>query len=156
VKKWLVAALTLAALGWELVAAYDHDPGTWPLTWIIRAYVPWWIYWPATILLGAFLIWHFSPANRGRYPHKETTTMGFAFEPVKWMTWLLTTLTALSSVPLFMAWLPPKISAGLLVVIAVLTAVLGALVRNKVTPLARPRDEDGRILVPAGPARTAT
>jgi hypothetical protein len=86
----------------------------------------------------------------------KESTMGFATEPVKIMTWLLTTLTALSSVPLFMNWLPPKISAGLLVVIAVLTAVLGAVVRGKVTPLAKPRDEDGRILVPAGPARTAT
>jgi hypothetical protein len=82
--------------------------------------------------------------------------MGFAFEPVKWMKWILATLTALTAVPLFMAWLPPKVAAGILAAIAILTAVLGAIVRGKVTALARPRDEDGRILVPAGPARTAT
>lgn len=75
--------------------------------------------------------------------------MGFAFEPVKIMTWLLTTLTALSSVSLFMNWVPPQVSAGILVAIAVLTAVLGALARNRVTPLARPRNEDGTPLVPA-------
>lgn len=71
-KKWLVAGLAVAALVWELIAAYDHDPQTWPLTWIIRAYVPWWIYFPAAIILGVWLVYHFRPVKRReRRRHRE-------------------------------------------------------------------------------------
>jgi hypothetical protein len=59
VKKWAIAALTLGWLAWELVANFDHDPGTWPLTWVIVTYLPWWIYLPAAVILGAWIPFHF-------------------------------------------------------------------------------------------------
>lgn len=70
-------------------------------------------------------------------------------EPVKWATVLLGILIALSSVQMFFDWLPDRVQAGILLAIAILTAVLGKTVRDRVTPLARPRDEDGRPLIRA-------
>lgn len=65
-KKWLIAVLTLAWLAWELVAAFDHDPHTWPLTQVIVTYVPAWIYMPAALLLAVWLPWHlWSNRQRG-------------------------------------------------------------------------------------------
>lgn len=72
---------------------------------------------------------------------------GFKFEPVKWMTAILGVLIALSSVQMFMDVLPDRVQAGILLAITILTAVLGKLVRDKVTPVARPRDEAGRPLI---------
>jgi hypothetical protein len=34
-RKWLIVAFSLAWLGWELIAAFDHDPHTWPLTQVV-------------------------------------------------------------------------------------------------------------------------
>lgn len=60
-RKWLILALTLAWLTWELIAAYDTSADTWPLTHLIIKYVPPWIYFPAALLLAGFLVWHFWP-----------------------------------------------------------------------------------------------
>jgi hypothetical protein len=39
-RKWLILGLTLAWLAWELVAAFDGSPSTWPLTQVVVTYVP--------------------------------------------------------------------------------------------------------------------
>lgn len=153
-RKWLILALTIAWLAWELIAAYDGSASTWPLTHLIIKYLPPWIYFPAALLLAAFLVWHFWPdGHSGRHPRRKIMS-GFKFEPVKWMTWIVGMLTALSAVPLFMDWLPANVSAGILLAIAVLTSILGALARNRVTPLARPRDEADRPLIRATSPRS--
>lgn len=64
---------------------------------------------------------------------------GFKFEPVRWMTVLLAILVTLSGVQEFAGVLPAKVQAGILIAIAVLTAILGKLTRDKVTPLAAPK-----------------
>jgi hypothetical protein len=69
-KKWLIAALFLAWLGWELIAAFDRDPHTWPLTHVIVTYVPAWIYMPAALLLAVWLPWHLW-SNRKRGSHVQ-------------------------------------------------------------------------------------
>src|SRR4051812_3884058 len=61
--KWSILALTLAWLAWELIANFDTNPGTWPLTWLIRHYVSPWIYFPAAIGLAVWLVFHFRPSN---------------------------------------------------------------------------------------------
>jgi hypothetical protein len=61
--KWSILALTLAWLAWELIANFDTDPGTWPLTWLIRHYVSPWIYFPAAVGLAVWLVFHFRPSN---------------------------------------------------------------------------------------------
>jgi hypothetical protein len=72
VKKWLIAVLSLAWLAWELIAAFDHDPHTWPLTQVIITYVPAWIYMPAALLLAVWLPWHLW-SNRRRGSKKESS-----------------------------------------------------------------------------------
>lgn len=70
------------------------------------------------------------------------------FEPVKWMTVLLAVLTAANGATALTDALPIKVVGGISAAIAILTAVLGALTRNAVTPLAQPEDAEGRTLVP--------
>lgn len=75
----------------------------------------------------------------------------FRFEPVKW----LTTVSAVLVIATGATQTPPFdhvhwIAAGtpyLAGATAVVTAILGALARSKVTPLARPQTADGRALV---------
>lgn len=69
------------------------------------------------------------------------------FEPVRWMTVTLVVLTALAGTTELTDLLPPAVAGALLVGIALLTAVLGAVTRSAVTPVARPRDAAGVPLV---------
>lgn len=73
---------------------------------------------------------------------------GFKFEPVKWMTAILAVLTAAEGVQQFVDLVPEKDNGYILIAIAILTAVLGKQVRDRVTPLAAPRDDSARPLVP--------
>jgi hypothetical protein len=59
VRKWLIAALTAFWLIWELVAAFDGDTGTYPLTQLVVEYVPWWLGIPAAVVLAGWLVPHF-------------------------------------------------------------------------------------------------
>lgn len=149
-RKWLIAWLTLAWLVWELLAAYDDSPRTWPLTHLIVKYLSPWIYFPAVCLLAVFLVWHFWPTRHTR----RTIMSGFRFEPIKWMTVILGVLVALEGVQEFADLLPEKVNGFILLAIAILTGVLGKLARDKVTPLARPRDEAGRPLIHGTPTRS--
>ena len=60
----LIVVLSLAWLGWELIAALDGNPDTLTLTQVIVAYVPPWLYIPAVIVLAIWLPWHFWTAWR--------------------------------------------------------------------------------------------
>lgn len=46
--------VTGAAIGWELVASFDHDPNTWPWTDLIVHYVPPEI---TALILGGLIFW---------------------------------------------------------------------------------------------------
>jgi hypothetical protein len=61
----LIVVLSLAWLGWELIAALDGNPDTLTLTEVIVTYVPPWLYIPAVIVLAIWLPWHFWTAWRG-------------------------------------------------------------------------------------------
>jgi hypothetical protein len=74
--------------------------------------------------------------------------MKLKLEPVKWMTVALGVLTGLAGVTAVTDLLPKSVVGGMAIAIAVLTALLGAVTRDAVTPLARPRSEDGTPLVP--------
>lgn len=73
------------------------------------------------------------------------------FEPIRWMTTILVILMALEGVQEFVDLLPEQANAWILFAIAILTAILGVNVRNKVTPLADPKTNEGHPLVPARP-----
>ncbi|HEX6968859.1 MAG TPA: hypothetical protein VF174_08650 [Micromonosporaceae bacterium] len=75
-------------------------------------------------------------------------------EPVRWMGLILAALVALSGVEAFLDLLPSWARAALAAAIAVLTAVLAEATREKVTPLARPRDAAGQPLVPTWAQKT--
>lgn len=68
------------------------------------------------------------------------------FEPVRWMTLVLTVLSALAGTAALTDLLPKTVLGAVGVAIAVLTAVLGVLARGAVTPLAQPRDAGGTPL----------
>lgn len=77
------------------------------------------------------------------------------FRPVAWMTTVLGVLVAVEAVNEGAHLLPAAWSPWLLGAIAALTAVLGRMTHDRVTPLARPRDAADTPLVPksmAGPA----
>jgi hypothetical protein len=57
--KWLILILAVAWLAWELPAAFDHNPHTWPLTEVIVTYVPAYVALPAAVALALWLPWHF-------------------------------------------------------------------------------------------------
>jgi hypothetical protein len=75
--------------------------------------------------------------------------------PVAWATTLLTVLVAFEAVDRAAHILPSGASPYLLGAIAVLTAVLGKLTHDAVTPLAAPRDDAGTPLVPKWAASDA-
>lgn len=70
------------------------------------------------------------------------------FEPVRIMTVTVATATALLGVGELTSILPATVVGAAVTGVAVLTAILGALTRARVTPLARPRDAVGTPLVP--------
>lgn len=81
---------------------------------------------------------------------------GFKLEPVAWLTTIaavLTALTAATAAPPLNHMLPDAVTVWLGVATAVVTAVLGAVARGKVTPLAAPRDNSDRPLVPTSTTR---
>jgi hypothetical protein len=73
---------------------------------------------------------------------------GFKFRPVAWMAGALTALTALEAVDQAVHILPAAVHPYVLGGIAVLTAVLGKLAHDRVTPLAAPKDNGGTPLIP--------
>lgn len=73
---------------------------------------------------------------------------GFRFEPVRWMTWILGLLIAVETANEAANLLPERWTPYLLGAIAVLTAVLGRLARDRTTALAAPKDDAGVPLVP--------
>jgi hypothetical protein len=62
--RWLIVVLSLAWLGWELIAALDGNADTLTLTDVIVSYVPPWLYIPAVVVLAIWLPWHFFTAWR--------------------------------------------------------------------------------------------
>lgn len=71
--KWRSIAfliITAAAVAWELVASFDGNPDTWPWTQLITTYVPWWVTFPAILVLVVWLPIHFWRwyRKRGRGP----------------------------------------------------------------------------------------
>lgn len=83
-----------------------------------------------------------------------TKLRGFRFQPVKWMTAIVGILTALVGADDASAAaggphiLPAAAHGWAVLAITVLTVVLGVIVHGVVTPLAAPRDNGGRPLVP--------
>lgn len=73
---------------------------------------------------------------------------GFKFQPVAWMTAVLAVLTALMTLDETIDVLPEAVSPFVIGAIAVLTVVLGVIVKGKVTPTAAPKDDAGTPLVP--------
>lgn len=73
---------------------------------------------------------------------------GFTFKPVAWMTTIVAALTALMALDATVDVVPDKATPYLLGAIAVLTAVLGKLTHDKVTPVAAPKSSTGIALTP--------
>jgi len=141
--KWLVGILFAAFLVAEIWFSVDRNAFTWPLTKEIVQVVPYPI---AAAVIAWFVAW-IGPHIAHAY-EREGTMKAWKLEPVKIMTVTLGILVALSGIDQFMAWLPDRVAGGVLLAIAVLTAVLGKTVRDKVTPVASPHSNDGRPLVP--------
>lgn len=76
------------------------------------------------------------------------TIKGFKFAPVAWMTMTLGVLTAVEAVNETLRLLPSSWTPYLVGAITVLTAVLGRLAYDRVTPTAAPKDDAGNALVP--------
>jgi hypothetical protein len=77
---------------------------------------------------------------------------GFRFQPVAWLTTVaavLVAITAATAAPPLDHVLSHSVTAWLGVATVVVTTVLGVVVHGRVTPTARPRDNDGRPLVPS-------
>jgi hypothetical protein len=76
----------------------------------------------------------------------------FLVKPVAWLTTASAVLAAVTTVtvtPPFAGHVPDAVTGVLGAVTVIVTAVLGVLTHNRVTPLAAPRDSLGRPLVPA-------
>lgn len=73
----------------------------------------------------------------------------FKFEPVRWMSYVLAVLIAVETVNESTGLLPATWTPYLLGAIALLTLLLGGVVRNRVTPTAAPKDDAGVRLVRA-------
>jgi hypothetical protein len=69
--------------------------------------------------------------------------------PVAWLTALVTILTGTDAILEQAHVLTPTESSWVGIAIAILTLVAGTVTHGQVTPLARPRDNDGRALVPS-------
>lgn len=61
-KKWLIVALSVLWVLWELISAGDGNKDTWPLTQILIHYLPPEVVIPAAVLLAAWLPIHFAAA----------------------------------------------------------------------------------------------
>jgi hypothetical protein len=79
--------------------------------------------------------------------------LGFQFKPVAWMAGVLAAIDAVLAANEAFHLLPDDATKWLLFASAILTAILGRMVYNRVTPLADPRAANGRTLVPTPPAR---
>jgi hypothetical protein len=79
----------------------------------------------------------------------------FGKNPVAWLTTVVAVLTALDATLGGLGVLPGTAAAWIGGAIAVLTAVLGVLTHGAVTPVASPRDNSGRPLVPVSSATPA-
>lgn len=79
--------------------------------------------------------------------------LGFEFKPVVWMVGLLATIDAVLAANEAFHLLPDDATKWLLFASAILTAILGRMVYNRVTPLADPKAANGLPLVPTPPAR---
>lgn len=71
-------------------------------------------------------------------------------EPVRILWVVVVALGAVLGVGGVADYIPDRVLFWLGVLFAVLTAVVGEMVRSRVTPLADPRDNQGRPLAPAG------
>jgi hypothetical protein len=71
-RKWLILALTIAWLAWELIAAFDGSSYTWPLTEVVVTYVPPYITLPAIGILVVWLPAHFAKEYRKQAKHQAT------------------------------------------------------------------------------------
>jgi cytochrome c biogenesis protein CcdA len=65
-RKWTVVVLFVAFLGWELFAAFDDSPATWPLTQVVVTYVPASLGLGGIALFAGWLVFHFVAAYRSR------------------------------------------------------------------------------------------
>jgi hypothetical protein len=72
--------------------------------------------------------------------------------PVAWLTTLVTTLVAVDTALEGLHVLSVTQATWAGGIIAVLTAILGAITHSQVTPLVAPKDSSGRSLVPASSA----
>lgn len=70
------------------------------------------------------------------------------FKPVAWLTTFYATLGAIVSANQLYPLIPEKIMAIIGFVGVVVSIVLGVKTFNRVTPVARPRDAQGGLLVP--------
>jgi hypothetical protein len=66
--KWLIVVLSIAWIAWELIAAFDGDPHTWPLSEVITTYLPPWLYRSLAVLVAVWLPWHLWSYARTRSP----------------------------------------------------------------------------------------
>lgn len=73
---------------------------------------------------------------------------GFRFEPVRYATGALALITALIAVNEIAHVIPEAATPYLLGAETLLAILLGKVVRDRVTPLAAPRDAGERALVP--------
>jgi hypothetical protein len=143
---WTVVFLwvTGAAISMEIWAATDHNPDTPPWTELVTTWWPAPVTFAAIGLLTTWLGPHFAAAYRNR----KEAPMNIKFEPVRWMTWTLAVLAALTGADAQFHLLPAGWTKWLLYVGAVLTVMLGAATRSSVTPLTAPKDSAGVALVP--------
>lgn len=63
-KRWGIVVTSLAWLVHELWNAFDDDPHTRPLTYVVVESVPVWLYVPAAALLALWIVPHFWSAGR--------------------------------------------------------------------------------------------
>jgi hypothetical protein len=76
----------------------------------------------------------------------------FLVKPVAWLTTVsavLAAVTTITATPPLSGHVPAAVTAWLGAATVVVTAVLGVFTHNRVTPVAAPRDNLGRALVPA-------
>lgn len=79
----------------------------------------------------------------------------FKFQPVLWMTTIVTVLTALMTLDETVDILPEKVSPYVLGAIAVLTAILGKLAHDRATATADPKTTIDGTIVPLVPKPSA-
>jgi hypothetical protein len=87
---------------------------------------------------------------------------GFKFEPVKWMTWILSTLGGIIAVNEALMQLnppvhiiPEQIMAYVSAAVVIVTVVLGVLTHNRTTAVADPKTTIDGTLVPLVPKPSA-